>query len=79
MRSVLLLLLATGLVISDGQAQSDTTFKPSGKLLVQVINRMFYVSNGNSGKYGMYINRAHFGYRYQFDAKWSGTVIVDLG
>lgn len=79
MRSVLLLLLATGLVISDGQAQSDTTFKPSGKVLVQVINRTFYESDGNSGKYGMYINRAHFGYRYQFDAKWSGTVIVDLG
>jgi len=60
-------------------AQTDTTFKPSGKVLVQVINRTLYETDGTTGKYGMYINRAHFGYRYQFAPKWSGTVIVDLG
>jgi len=60
-------------------AQVDTTFKPTGNVLVQIINRTLYETNGNSGKYGMYINRAHFGYRYQFAPKWSGTVILDAG
>ena len=60
-------------------AQSDTTFKPKGNVLIQVINRTLYENDGNTGKYGMYINRAHFGYRYQFAPKWSGTVIVDAG
>jgi hypothetical protein len=60
-------------------AQTDTTFKPKGKVLVQVINRTLYETDGSTGKYGMYINRAHFGYNYQFAPKWSGTVIVDVG
>lgn len=64
---------------TTGFAQVDTTFKPKGNVLVQVINRTLYESNGSSGKYGMYINRAHFGYRYQFAPKWSGTVILDAG
>jgi hypothetical protein len=60
-------------------SQSGDSFKPEGKVVVQVINRTLYENDGNTGKYGMYINRAHFGYRYQFAPKWSGTVIVDAG
>ncbi len=65
--------------LSGLHAQSDSTFKPNGNVLVQVINRSLYEYDGTAGKYGMYINRAHFGYRYQFAPKWSGTVIVDAG
>lgn len=71
-----LILLAS---IATGYAQSDSTFKPEGKVIVQVINRTLYQSDGTTGQYGMYINRAHFGYKYQFAPKWSGTVIVDAG
>lgn len=60
-------------------SQINSTFKPEGKVIIQVINRTLYQSDGNSGQYGMYINRAHFGYRYQFAPKWSGTIIVDAG
>jgi hypothetical protein len=76
------ILVIMGLVLScitGLQAQTDTAFKPEGKVLVQVINRTLYESDGSSGKYGMYINRAHFGYKYQFAPQWSGTVIVDAG
>jgi len=60
-------------------AQTDNAFKPLGKVIVQVINRTNYQTDGTTGQYGMYINRAHFGYNYQFAPKWSGTVIVDAG
>jgi len=62
-----------------GFTQTDNTFKPEGKVLVQVIKRTLYETDGKSDKYGMYINRAHFGYRYQFAPQWSGTVILDVG
>lgn len=63
----------------SGKAQSDTTFKPEGKVLVQVIDRTLYETDGNSDRYGMYINRAFFGYRYRFHTKWSGTIVIDAG
>jgi hypothetical protein len=73
-------ILTIALYFTTGiQAQTDTMFKPSGNVIVQVINRTLYETDGSTGKYGMYINRAHFGYRYQFAPKWSGTVIVDAG
>jgi hypothetical protein len=71
----LILLAAT----ATGFAQTDSTFKPIGKVIVQVINRTLYQTDGSTGQYGMYINRAHFGYNYQFAPKWSGTVILDAG
>ncbi|MDZ7634403.1 MAG: hypothetical protein U5L72_08200 [Bacteroidales bacterium] len=77
MKYIFLLLLL--LITRIGYAQADTTFKPAGNVLVQVINRTLYETSGESYKYGMYINRAHIGYRYQFGPKWSGTVIVDAG
>jgi len=79
MRFVCLLFISLLFPINGLKAQTDTTFKPSGKMVVQVINRTLYESAGSYGKYGMYINRAHFGYRYQFAPKWSGTVILDVG
>lgn len=60
-------------------AQTDTIFKPEGNVLVRVINRTLYETDGSTAKYGMYINRAFFGYNYQFAPKWSGRVIVDAG
>jgi len=60
-------------------AQTDSTLKPQGKVIIQVINRTLLESIGNKPKFGMYINRAHFGYRYQFHPKWSGTVVLDAG
>ena len=53
-----LFLLATTTI--TGFAQTDTTFKPEGKVLVQVINRTLYETDGSTDKYGMYINRANF-------------------
>ena len=62
-----------------GKAQSDTTFKPEGKVLIQIIDRTLYETDGNTDKYGMYINRAFFGYRYRIHPKWSGTIVIDAG
>lgn len=77
-KSILVTLLLLT-VATLGFAQSDSTFKPQGKVVVQVINRTLYQTDGTSGQYGMYINRAHVGYSYQFAPKWSGTVILDAG
>ncbi len=58
-------------------SQSDTVFKPGGKIILQVFDRTIY--NATSGTYGMYINRAFLGYSYQFASKWSGTIVIDAG
>jgi hypothetical protein len=74
-------ILAFLLIFLDmsGKVQSDTTFKPEGKVVLHVIVRTLYETDGSSNKYGMYINRAFFGYRYRFHPKWSGTVVIDAG
>ena len=79
MKNKVILCLASLIATLSLHAQTDTTFKSSGKILVQVINRTLFETKGGSNKYGMYINRAHFGYKYQFAPKWSGTVIIDAG
>ncbi|MDD4644963.1 MAG: hypothetical protein PHY99_03145 [Bacteroidales bacterium] len=64
----------------QSQAQTDTSaFKPQGKVIVHVINRSLFESEGTENKIGMYINRAHIGYSYQFAPKWSATAIMDVG
>ncbi len=60
-------------------AQTDTTFKPAGQVIIQVINRTLYQTDGSTGRFGMYINRAHFGYSYQFAQRWTGTMVLDAG
>lgn len=60
-------------------AQSDSAFKPGGTILIQVINRTIYENQGEKNKFGMYINRSHFGYSYLFSPKWKAAVVVDAG
>jgi hypothetical protein len=67
------------LEVTNLTAQNDSTFKPSGKVIIQVIDRTLVEMNGEDVKYGMYINRAFFGYRYFFHPKWSGTIVIDAG
>ena len=79
MKTFVLLIIALSIIPFKLQSQTDSTFKPNGMVLLQLTNRTLYETDGSYGKYGMYINRAHFGYMYQFDSKWSATVIVDAG
>lgn len=48
-------------------------FKP----IVQVFSTASY--NLNSNKYGFGIGRAHLGFQYQFNQKWSTKIIIDRG
>jgi hypothetical protein len=80
MKGVSLLIIFCLLFITPVlKAQKDTSFKSSGKVLIQVIDRTLYETDGNTEKYGMYINRAFFGYRYAFHQKWSGALVIDAG
>ena len=63
--------------VSLGFSQSDSTFKPAGKVIVQVFVRTLY--NATEGAYQMYINRAFLGYSYRFGQKWSATLVLDAG
>lgn len=72
--SLLILVISVRVV-----AQSDSTFKSEGKVIIHVINRTMYQTDGIFGQYGMYINRAFLGYSHKFSPKWSGTVILDVG
>ncbi|ROL61184.1 hypothetical protein D9V86_07050 [Bacteroidetes/Chlorobi group bacterium ChocPot_Mid] len=77
------LLLFVALMMVSGtkvtHAQSDSTFKPEGKMIIQVINRTLFEKQAENNTFGMYINRSHFGYSYQFSPEWSGAVVIDAG
>jgi hypothetical protein len=60
-------------------AQNDSSFKPEGKMIIQVINRTIFENQGDNNIFGMYINRSHFGYSYQFSPEWKAAVVVDAG
>lgn len=57
--------------------ETDSTFKPHGNMLVQLINRTEF--NLSTGVGGMYINRSHIGYLYQFAPQWLGKIVLDAG
>jgi len=58
----------------------DTTFKPSGKPIVQVFGNFDYNATNDAKKtYGFWFGRAHFGYEYQFSKQVSGKIIIDAG
>lgn len=73
---VLMLLFLTGRALYSQTADSSR-FTPEGKVVVQVINRTEYDLTSRQG--GMTINRAHFGYQYQFAPQWLGKIVVDAG
>lgn len=62
------------------KAQNDTTFKPSGKPVIQVFGNFDYNATREAQKkYGFWFGRAHFGYEYQFSRQFSGKIIIDAG
>ena len=67
------------LMIQQAYGQSDSAFHPGGKMIIQVINRTIFENQGSNNTFGMYINRSHFGYGYQFSPEWSGVVVLDAG
>lgn len=61
-------------------AQTDTSFKPSGKPIVQIFGNFDYnATKAIDKKYGFWFGRAHFGYEYQFSKQISGKIIIDAG
>jgi len=74
---VMFFLLANTLV---GFSQKDSTFKPSGKPIIQVFGNFDYNATKDvDKKYGFWFGRAHFGYEYQFSKQFSGKIIIDAG
>lgn len=62
------------------QAQPDTTFKPSGKPIIQVFGNFdFNATKDVQKQYGFWFGRAHFGYEYLFSKQFSGKIIIDAG
>lgn len=60
--------------------QTDTTFKPSGKIIIQVFGNFDYNATQDvDKKYGFWFGRAHFGYEYQFSKQFSAKIIIDGG
>jgi hypothetical protein len=74
-------LLTFGLLASfQTQAQHDTTFKPSGKPIIQVFGNFdFNATKDVQKQYAFWLGRAHFGYEYQFSKQFSGKIIIDAG
>ncbi len=58
----------------------DSSFKPSGKPIIQVFGNFDYNATRNAQKtYGFWFGRAHFGYQYHFSKHLLGKVIIDAG
>ncbi|MDD4821949.1 MAG: hypothetical protein PHI48_05260 [Bacteroidales bacterium] len=49
------------------------------QVIIQVINRTIFEQSKAKTNYGMYINRAHIGYKHSFSSKWHGVVVLDIG
>jgi hypothetical protein len=74
--SILTFFLITNLAF----AQTDTTFKPSGKPIIQVFGNFDYNATQDAQKkYGFWFGRAHFGYEYQFSRQFSAKIVFDAG
>lgn len=78
---IILATILLGGVLYRTMAQTpDSTFKPSGKPIIQVFGNFDYNATHNAKKtYGFWFGRAHFGYQYQFSEKLSGKIIIDAG
>ncbi len=62
------------------RSQTDTTFTPKGKPIIQVFGNFDYNATPNQQKkYGFWFGRAHFGYEYQFNKQFSSKIIIDAG
>ncbi len=60
--------------------ETDATFKPSGKPIIQVFGNFDYNDSADAKKkYGFWFGRAHLGYEYQFSQQLSGKIILDMG
>lgn len=67
-------------ILTDNKQQIDTTFKPSGKIILQIFGNFDYNATQDIDKrYGFWFGRAHFGYEYQFSKQFSGKIIIDGG
>ncbi len=64
------ILTLTGHILAQS---TDKSFKPSGKPIVQVFGTAAYDFENNT--YGYSLGRAHLGFQYQFDKKWSAKII----
>jgi len=80
MNKIIWKIIIAGIFITQSLfAQSDSTFKPEGKMIIQVINRAIFNNQGSKNTYGDYINRSHFGYAYQFSPDWKAAIVLDAG
>jgi hypothetical protein len=60
--------------------ETDATFNPSGKPIIQVFGNFDYNATENAQKkYGFWFGRAHFGYEYQFSQQLSGKIVLETG
>src|SRR3972149_1888909 len=58
--------------------QTDTTFKPSGKPIVQVFSYSKIDASSNAKQPVSFgIIRAHFGYQYNFSKEFMAAIIID--
>jgi len=68
MKTITFLLTFGLFAYQQTQAQPDTTFKPSGKPIIQVFGNFDFNATKDAQKqYGFWFGRAHFGYEYQFN------------
>lgn len=69
------------IILSGGIfATAQTGFNPSGKPIVQVFGWAdFNLTQDAQKQYSFAFDRAHFGYEYTFDPKWSARIIIDRG
>lgn len=71
--------IIASLAIATTISAQTSDFKPSGKATAKVFADFFVNHQNSKTNSGFEINRAYFGYGYNFSEKFSGKVLLDVG
>ncbi|HKI90175.1 MAG TPA: hypothetical protein VKA38_14190 [Draconibacterium sp.] len=78
-RSIIILLIVSGIVIEAFSQNSKEEFKPNGKPLALIFTNFHSDFSGSSTYPAFEITRAYLGYEYNFSKNWYSKVVLDVG
>lgn len=78
-KSILLLLIMTGIFTTLFSQNSTDEFQPNGKPIALIFSNFRYTMEDDATRAQFQIRRAYLGYEYNFSPNWYGKVILDVG
>ena len=76
---ITLLTIVISLFAGNSFAQEEESFIPYGKPILRIYTNFHGTFTGNESGKAFEIQRAYFGFQYQFSKNISGKLILDVG